>query len=123
MDSILTSVKKKLGIMEDYEHFDDGDIIDHINTAFFILNQLGVGPDEPFTIEDDTAEWSDFKEDGSLEAVRSYVAYQVKLSFDPPSSSHLVENINQKIRELEFRLLVEAERDKLPEADMSGVYV
>ncbi len=123
MDSILTSVKKKLGIMEDYEHFDDGDIIDHINTAFFILNQLGVGPDEPFTIEDDTAEWSDFKEDGNLEAVRSYVAYQVKLLFDPPSSSHLVENINQKIRELEFRLLVEAEKDKLPEADMSGVYV
>lgn len=123
MDSILTSVKKKLGIEEEYEHFDDGDIIDHINSAFFSLNQLGVGPDKPFAIDDDSYVWTDFVPEGEAEAVKSYVALYVKLLFDPPSSSHLVENINQKIRELEFRLLVDAEKDKLYPADMGGVYM
>ena len=51
MDSILTSIKQLLGIMEDYEHFDK-DIIMHINTVFMVLRQLGVGPEEGFSISD-----------------------------------------------------------------------
>ena len=43
MDSILTSIKKLLGITEEYEHFDQ-DIIMHINSVFSVLTQLGVGP-------------------------------------------------------------------------------
>ena len=54
MDSILTSIKKMLGITDEYTQF-DADIIMHINSVFMILNQLGVGPDECFTIEDDVA--------------------------------------------------------------------
>ena len=42
-DSILTSVKKMLGIAEEYEHF-DADLLMHINSVFSILHQLGVGP-------------------------------------------------------------------------------
>ena len=59
MDSILTSIKKLLGIAEDYTHFDD-DIIIHINSAFSSLNQLGVGPSCGFHIEDDSETWNDF---------------------------------------------------------------
>ena len=84
MDSILTSVKKKLGIQEDYTHFDE-DIIMDINSTFLILNQLGVGPEEPFTIEDDVAEWSDFIDNGKIDLVRSYVYLRVRLLFDPPA--------------------------------------
>ena len=126
LDSILESVKKKLGIQSEYTHFDDGDIIDHINTAFFTLNQLGIGPAEPFVISDKTATWSDFIEDiddGKMEAVKSYVAIQVRILFDPPSSSYVLEELKEKAREYEFRLQVEAEKDLLYPASMRGIYM
>ena len=42
MESILQSIKKLIGITEDYTHF-DADIIIYINSVFMILNQLGIG--------------------------------------------------------------------------------
>lgn len=122
MDSILNSVKKKLGIQEDYTHFDEDIIID-INSVFMILNQLGVGPDEPFTIEDEDAYWEDFIDNTRIEAVKSYMYMRVRLMFDPPTSGFLVDSLNKQIAELEWRMLVQAETPKLPEADMSGIYV
>ena len=122
MDSILNSVKKKLGIQEDYTHFDE-DIIMDINSVFMILNQLGVGPDEPFTIEDEDAYWEDFIDNTRIEAVKSYMYMRVRLMFDPPTSGFLVESLKKQIDELEWRMLVQAETPKLPEADMSGIYV
>lgn len=109
MDSILNSVKKFLGITADYTHFDD-DIIMHTNSVFMILTQMGVGPEEGFSIEDDTAEWTDFITDMSkMQAVRSYVYLKVRLLFDPPTSSAVAEAINRSIAELEWRLHVAAE--------------
>ena len=104
MESILTSIKKLLGIAEEYEHF-DSDIMIHINSVFSILNQLGVGPEEGFAIKDKTAAWSDFIQDEqNIESVRSYVYLKVKLLFDPPLSSAVMESINRSINELEWRL-------------------
>ena len=105
MDSILTSVKKMLGIGEEYNHFDP-DIIMHINSTFFTLFELGVGPSTPFRIEDDTAKWSDFIEDGFADAVKSYMALKVRLLFDPPQSSGVIELMKQQIAEYEWRLNV-----------------
>lgn len=122
MDSILNSVKKKLGIQEDYPHFDE-DIIMDINSVFMILNQLGVGPDEPFTIEDEDTYWDDFIDNTRIEAVKSYMYMRVRLMFDPPTSGFLVDSLKKQIDELEWRMLVQAETPKLPEADMSGIYV
>ena len=109
MDSVLTSIKKLLGITEEYAHF-DADIIMHINTVFMVLSQLGVGPPEGFSISDASAVWSDFLPDGAnLEAVKSYMFQKVKLLFDPPQSSAVLDAIKQSISELEWRLNVEAE--------------
>lgn len=109
MESILTSVKKQLGIQEDYDHFDP-DIIMHINTVLMFLTQIGVGPAEGFTIEDKTSTWTDFVPDMSkVEAVRTYVSLRVKLLFDPPLSSAVIEVINRSISEMEWRLLVAVE--------------
>lgn len=106
MESILTSIKKLLGIEEDYECF-DADLIMHINSVFMILNQLGVGPEEGFYIQDASNAWSEFIPDGSnLEAVKSYIFLKVKLMFDPPASSSVIESINRSISELEWRLNV-----------------
>lgn len=109
MESILTSIKKLLGITEEYKHFDD-DLVIHINSVFMILKQLGVGPSEGFVIEDDSAYWSDFIEDPvKMQAVKSYVYLRVKLLFDPSLSSAVIEATNRMINEFEWRLNVEAE--------------
>lgn len=106
LDSILTSVKKMLGITEDYEHF-DADLIMHINSVFMILTQLGVGPSKGFSIDGKSDTWDDFISTGSnLEAVKSYMYLKVKLLFDPPLSSAVMESMNRMISELEWRLNV-----------------
>lgn len=122
IDSILSSVKKKLGILEDYTHFDEEIILD-INTSFMTLNQLGIGPEEPFMITGATEIWDDFIEDGPIEAVKSYIPLKVRLLFDPPQQSFMVSNIQEQLKELEFRMMVQAEKDHLPEYDMGGIYV
>ena len=95
MNSILTSIKKLLGIVEEYTYFDQ-DLIMHINSVLFILTQLGVGPSEGFLIEDDKATWDDFIGDKTnINSVKSYVGLKVKLLFDPPESSSQIENLNK----------------------------
>lgn len=109
MESILTSVKKMLGITEEYTHFDE-DLIMHINSVFMILTQLGVGPSTGFYIEDNSAIWTDFVEPGMLmESVKSYMELKVGMIFDPPSSSAAMEAKNRLINEFEWRLNVQAE--------------
>lgn len=106
MESILTSIKKLLGIAEEYEQF-DADIIMHINTVFLNLTQLGVGPSNGFFIEDKSADWSDFvnvEDNAQLQAIKTYVYLKVKLVFDPPLSSSVIESMNRQIAELEWRL-------------------
>lgn len=104
MDSILTSVKKMLGIAADYKHFDT-DIIIHINSVFMILHQLGVGPTEGFTIASDVETWDEFtSDDFTIESAKSYMYLKVGLLFDPPTSSAVMEAKNRMISELEWRL-------------------
>lgn len=109
MDSILTSIKKMLGMAEEYTEF-DVDIIININSVFSTLRQLGVGPLEGFVIEDDDASWSDFTSDESKwQMVKTYVYLKTRLAFDPPTNGTVIESINKQINELEWRLYTEAE--------------
>lgn len=107
MESILNSIKKMLGIGEDYDHFDP-DIIMHINSVFMTLNQLGVGPAEGFAIEDDTTIWTDYIPDVTkLQAVKSYMYLQVKILFDSASlGAATLAAYERQIQQYEFRLNV-----------------
>ena len=108
-DSILISIKKLLGLTANDTAF-DMDIIMHINSVFMILRQLGIGPEEGFKIEDKDATWDDYvDEEDNLEAVRTYIYLKVKLIFDPPLSSAVIEANKQMINELEWRLNNEVE--------------
>lgn len=108
-NSILINIKKLLGIPEDYDYF-DVDLIIHINSIFMILNQLGVGPTKAFSIKDSTSVWGDFlSEDDNLESVKSYIYMKVRLLFDPPESSCLIDSMNKMINEFEWRQYIEAE--------------
>lgn len=109
MESILTSIKKLLGIAEEYDHF-DADLIMHINSVFMVLTQLGIGPKEGFIIEDGTAIWEDFLDNPiKLQAVKTTIYLRVKLLFDPPSNATVLESYNKQIAEYEWRLNHDAE--------------
>ena len=105
MESILTSIKKLLGISEDDSYWDP-DIIMHINSVFSILTDLGVGPSEGFRIEDDLATWNDFIGTNiNYESVKTYMYLKVKLLFDTSTtSSAVIESINRMINEYKWRL-------------------
>ena len=116
-NSILESTKKILGIDAAYTVFDH-DIITHINSVFSDLNQLGLGPDDGFMIEDATTIWDDYL-DGEFNAnnIRTYMYLRVRLLFDPPSTSYLINSMHDQAKELEWRLNVrrEAELNPLPD--------
>jgi hypothetical protein len=110
MDSILDSIKGLFGIAADVTHFDP-DIIMGINTGIMTLTQLGVGPSEGFLISNSTAKWSDFIGDRKdIEGVKTYLFLNTKLTFDTPTNSYLVEAINRKMTELEWRLNVNVDK-------------
>lgn len=110
MDSILTSIKKLLGITKECISF-DADLIIHINSVFLILKQLGVGPEKGFSITGEYETWDQFLPEGSenFEAVKSFVYIKVRLLFDPPTSSVVMEAMNRMASEFEWRLNAEAE--------------
>lgn len=107
MNSILTSIKKMLGIEEDYEHFDQ-ELIMHINGVFTTLTQLGVGLPAAYSIVDKTNTWDEFIEPVKIEAVKSYVYMRVRLIFDPPIGT-VIDSYEKQIKELEWRLNVQVD--------------
>lgn len=107
--SILTSTKKVLGLADGYTPFDE-DVIMGINSAFSVLNQLGVGPPNGFFIEDSNPTWDDYTVPVvQLQLVRTYVFLKTRLGFDPPTTSYLITAMTEQISEYEWRLTSFAE--------------
>lgn len=110
MESILTSIKKLLGIEAEDTHFDP-DIIMQINMALMSISQLGVGPSTGFVITGKGEVWLDLLGDRKdIESAKSYIYLKVRLIFDPPSSGVLIEAIERQIRELEWRLNIQVDK-------------
>jgi len=107
-DSILNSVKLQLGILPEYTVFDQ-QLILAINTAFSILHQLGVGPKDGYAIEDESNRWDEVVTKQSLNMVKSYVFLKVKLLFDPPATSFVLDAYNKQLAEMEWRINSEVE--------------
>ena len=111
MDVILTTTKELSGVMAEYDNFDK-DLVMYINSVFLVLKQLGVGPAEGFVITLDGKEtWDQFIPENKIlrETVKSYMGNKVRLQFDPPTSSALLEALTRNVNEFEWRLNVEAE--------------
>lgn len=108
-ENILDSIKILLGIQTTDFNFDQ-EIVMHINSVFMILHQLGVGPTTAFKITSNSEDWDDFLTTSvDLEAVKSYIFLKVRLLFDPPQNSFLVDSIEKQISEFEWRLQVQVE--------------
>ena len=134
MESILTSIKKMLGIAEEYTHF-DADIIFQINSVFMALNQMGVGPKNGFIVKGSLDTWEQFLGYSTnvdpyaaysevetpsiyIEAVKTYTFYKVKLGFDNATlNSAQIEAYNRQIAELEWRITLQAEKTNISEED------
>lgn len=111
-ESILESIKKLLGIATTYTVFDQ-DLLIHINSVFMILRQIGVGPEEGYKITGPLNVWSEFSNnDLFIESVKTYVYLKVRLYFDPPQNSSLMQAIQSQINELEWRLNVASTEDR-----------
>ena len=103
-DSILSSIKKNLGIEPSMTHFDP-DIIMCINSALNVLTQLGVGPIEGFSISSQEETWDQLiGKDSRLNMVKSYISLKTKMIFDPPSGNAVIECYKEQIKEYECRL-------------------
>ncbi len=106
-ESILAMIKRRLGINTDTTEF-DYDIRSHINSAFLSLRQLGVGPSNFFSIDESTT-WDEFTTSLPTDILEDYIYFKVKLVFDPPSSSSIIEAYKDRISELEFRMSIEVD--------------
>lgn len=111
-NSILDSIKKLLGIMPEVTAFDP-DIIIHINSVFNILQSTGIGPKTGFKITSNSETWDEFLDECGenpvlFEDVKTFIYMKVKLLFDPPTSSSLLESYNNLIKEIEYRMYTEA---------------
>ena len=110
-ESILTEIKKMLGLASDYNAFDT-DIKIYINTALSRLAQLGVTPVDGATLKitGTNETWTGlFGENDKLNQIQSLIYLKVRLLFDPPASATIVQVFKSQIEELEWEINVEAE--------------
>lgn len=123
-NSIMLTVKKMLGIAEEYHAF-DLDIITNINACFLTLNQLGVGPRYPFSISGPETQWSDFLEEQSavLQGIQTYVYMRVRLMFDPPTNSFLVDSLKKQIEEMEWRFMTQVDYNTYRDGKLEGEFM
>lgn len=112
MESILITIKKMLGIAEEYTHFDI-DITIHINTALMTLCQLGVGPKQPVSINSANDTWQRlFGDISDIESIKTYIYLKTRVIFDPPTSSFVIDAMNRQIEELEWRLRMQRDKEE-----------
>lgn len=109
-DSILDTIKTKIGINPDYDDAFDVHIITNINTTFERLKYLGIGPDNGFRITGSTETWDMYlTNDEFIDSVIDYISMKVKMLFAPPETSFGIEAIKEQLSELEFFLKIKSD--------------
>ena len=109
MESILTTIKKLLGIEESYEQFDT-DILIGINASIGTLRQLGMMVPAGFVVYDKNATWQKLLNNRKdLDFVITFIHLHTRLIFDPPQNAFLVKAIQDQLEELTWRINVAAE--------------
>lgn len=113
-DSILTTVKQMvLGNAEDTDF--DTDLIISINTVLMVVMQEWYGMDHAFTIEDDTATWEDLLGENvtDYDGVKTLVVLKVRMLFDPPTNSAVLQAMQEQIKDLEWRMYLWKDNERI----------
>ena len=107
-DSILETVKDQIGIDRRNTDF-DRDLIMCINSILFILYQEGL-LQENYEIMDNVPTWQDIlleeRSKDALNVLIKWVGLRVRLLFDPPTSSVLLQALKDNAAELEWRAFI-----------------
>lgn len=112
-ENILASIKKMNNVLEDDKSFDQ-DLILYINSALMVVMQEWHGMDHAFKLEDGTETWDDLLgEDTDYEGVKELIGLKVRLMFDPPASSVAVEAIKAQIQDLEWRMFLWKDNERI----------
>jgi len=103
-ESILKTIKPMLGVSVSDTSF-DMDIIVLINSSLAVLNQNGIGVTD-YEIIGDTEVWADLLGETTLKLtpIKTFVFLYVKLIFDPPTNSSILEALKQQKEETLWRL-------------------
>lgn len=116
-NTILGSVKRINNVAEDDKSFDQ-ELIMHINTVLMTIMQEWHGMDHAFRVEDGTETWDDLLGDNTdFDGVKDLVSYKVKMLFDPPSNSSVLQSLKEQIDMLEWRLYIWKDNDRLTEGE------
>ena len=109
-NSILVSIKKMLGIDPNCNAF-DAELVMYINSVFPTLSQIGYQPADEFMIESEDSTWEDLvlEDVGIVNLIKTYVYAKVRMLFDPPTSSFVLESLNNQAKEMEWRIYVHSE--------------
>lgn len=110
-ESILDSIRQRVGGVEFYGDAFDNDILSAINGAFATLHQLGIDDKDgnPIQITNTDQKWSDFVDIKRYGWLKDYVYFKVRLVFDPPANSTVLNSMQSQLDELTWR--IEVERD------------
>lgn len=104
--SILKTIRKKVGLTMEDDSFDEDLLVD-INSCCSYLSQIGVTTFDHFVVDSVDQTWDDCIPDiAHLEDIKTFIWIRVKLAFDPPTNSFLVENLKEQLREAEWRINV-----------------
>jgi hypothetical protein len=120
-DSILDVTKQLCGIADPDDTSYDLEIITHINTVFFVLRSLGVGPVNGFSITSNAAKWTEFTGEEDIHAVRTYMGLKVRMLFDPPATGPATQAMERQASHLEWLLNIDAEGVKWDEAHTTSL--
>lgn len=119
MDSILDSVKKFCGVLPEHKEF-DAEILMAINSVMFTLSQLGVGPSEPFIVEDEYQTWDELLGSDPVGGVRAYVNIRSRMLFDPPTNTYVKQALDDEAKELEWRIIAEVDKKEYAAEEVSS---
>ena len=89
----------------------------NINAAFSTLDQVGLTFQTSFVVVDEEQTWDDYFDaiatsddiwlnEMNREMVRQYVYISVRIVFDPPTSSFVLTSLENRLKELEWRINV-----------------
>lgn len=109
-NSILNSIKKMLGVDIDCHAFDD-ELVMYINSVFPTLFQIGYDTARDFMIDGEDQTWEDLilEDLGIINLIKTYVYAKVRMLFDPPTSSFVLESLNNQTKEMEWRIYAHSE--------------
>lgn len=108
MENILSSIKTMLNVEQSITAF-DSELLMFINAAIAELIQGGVGPQAGLKVTSDT-NWAAFSDSTNVVGhAKQYVYCKVRLIWDPPTNSFIVNSFQKQADESYWRAYLEAD--------------